>query len=353
MRQDRPTDQIQPVRHTAGGQSGGDRRVHMGNLGLVVASILLSGTTAVAGPDLQTMRAGETFHDCPDCPELVVVPAGSFTMGSSNVDTARDLEDAPHDVLHQITGLASVHMARESPEHSVSISLSFALGKYPVMRAEFAAFVRETGYSVPGECAVWKNHEFTYPPEAEWKNPGFPQTDRDPVVCVSWQDANAYITWLNKKLRRGSLASMDADGPYRLPSESEWEYAARAGTRTARWWGDSIGLSNADCDGCGSRWDKKQTAPAGSFHRNPFGLYDMLGNAWQWVEDCWNENYLGAVGDGSPWISGECEQRVIRGGGWSNEPWLLRSAERSHTSPDYTKRANYIGFRVARTLPRN
>lgn len=285
-----------------------------------------------------------TFRDCSACPEMVVVPAGSFLMGSSAEETARDLEDVvPNKEVH----FAQRFMASEHPQHPVSIERSFALGKYPVTRGEFAAFVRESGHSTEGGCTLWIDHAYPVRPEAGWQNPGCTQTDRDPVVCVSWQDARAYIAWLNGKAH-GRMPA-DGDGPYRLPSEAEWEYAARAGTRTARWWGDSIGTGNADCDGCGSQWDRQQPAPTASFPANAFGLSDMLGSAWEWNEDCWHQTYMEAPQDGSAWTTGKCELRVMRGGSWSSRPWVLRSSERTRENPE--DRMNSNGFRVARTLP--
>jgi formylglycine-generating enzyme required for sulfatase activity len=264
-------------------------------------------------------------------------------MGSSTEETTRDLESVPSEEIP----LARSSMAMEHPQHAVNIGRSFAVGKYPVTRGEFAVFVQETGYSIHGSCTLFANHTYKEQAEAGWQNPGFTQTDGDPVVCVNWLDARAYLTWLNGKLRGG--ASIKSDGPYRMPSEAQWEYAARAGTRTQRWWGNSIGAGNADCDGCGSQWDKKRTAPVGSFQISPFGLSDMLGNAWHWTEDCWNESYAGAPGDGSAWTTGKCELRTIRGGGWPNLAWILRSADRSRADPN--RRANYLGFRVAKAPP--
>jgi formylglycine-generating enzyme required for sulfatase activity len=185
-------------------------------------------------------------------------------------------------------------------------------------------------------------------PEAGWQAPGFTQTDRDPVVCVSWNDAQAYVAWLNRKLRE--LTPTANAGSYRLPSEAEWEYSARSGTQTVRWWGNAIGMGNADCQGCGSRWDDQQPSPVGSFHQNPFGLFDMLGSAWEWTEDCWHKDYVGAPADGSAWMAGEwCEQyHAMRGSSFSSRPWLLRPATRTFHSAD--RPTNYISFRVARTL---
>ena len=271
-------------------------------------SIALGGAVS-AGPDEKTPQPGLTFRDCSDCPEMVVIPAGRFLMGSSDEETARDVDA----VLPSIESkFAKEYMLHEHPRHQVNIDRPFALGKYRVTRGEFAAFVRETGYSTEGGCTLLIDDDYLMRPEAGWQNPG-------------------------------------CDGPYRLPSEAEWEYAARAGTETVRWWGDSIGSGNADCYGCGSPWDKQQPAPAGSFQANAFGLSDVLGSAWQWTEDCWNEAYAGSPQDGSAWRTGKCELRVMRGGDWSSRPWVLRSANRTRQKP--SGRNNSIGFRVAETLP--
>ena len=158
------------------------------------------------------------------------------------------------------------------------------------------------------------------------------------MIDVSWEDAQVYLRWLSQR----------AGQAYRLPSEAEWEYAARAGTTAARWWGSEIGRGNANCDGCGSQWDNRQTAPVGSFRPNGFGLYDMLGNAWQWVADCWNDNLNGRPTDERAWLAGSCNLRGLRGGSWNNNPWLVRSGHRDWEYSGY--RFNSTGFRVARTL---
>jgi formylglycine-generating enzyme required for sulfatase activity len=158
------------------------------------------------------------------------------------------------------------------------------------------------------------------------------------VINVSWNDAKEYAAWLAKKTGKS----------YRLLSEAEWEYAARAGTATKYYWGDDIGEGNANCIGCGSQWDSKQTVPVGSFKPNALGLYDMAGNVWQWVEDCWYDNYNGAPKDGSPAIEISGCRRVLRGGSWLNVPQLLRAARRDMYNSGI--RFAIIGFRVARTL---
>ncbi|HEY4266224.1 MAG TPA: SUMF1/EgtB/PvdO family nonheme iron enzyme, partial [Micropepsaceae bacterium] len=193
-----------------------------------------------------------------------------------------------------------------------------------------------------------------------WRSPGhgqaFPPYSVEPphwpAVCLDWNDAKTYVVWLNGKAMAARPTLVDA--PYRLPSEAEWEYAARAGTVTARWWGDAVGSGHANCNGCGSKFDYHVLADVDSFPPNPFGLYGMLGNAWEWTEDCWHESYAGAPADGSAWTLGaDCIKHVVRGGSWDNVPVFVRAATRSGSAPnggefDYSSLA---GFRVARTLP--
>ena len=241
-------------------------------------------------------QPGYKFRDCPECPEMVVVPAGRFQMGS----TSGDFD--------------------ELPVHRVTIERPFAVGVYEVTFAEWDACVSAGG------CGGSR------PSGRGWGR------GKRPVLNVSWNDAKAYVRWL----------SGETGEAYRLLSESEWEYVARAGTTTEYWWGNDIGRSRASCNGCGSRWDHKQTAPVGSFSPNPFGLYDVHGNVWEWVEDCWNGIYAGAPRDGSAWESGNCGRRVLRGGSWYNNPRYLRSAIRNWYTTG--NRNNNAGFRVARTL---
>ena len=313
-------------------------------LTVFVAALATALDVAIGlGAEGQGLQAGQIFRDCSDCPEMVVIPQGSFLMGSSVEDTKRVLDAFPF----YETAADRRALLYEQPQHSVTIPQAFGMGKHPVTRAEFAVFVRESGYLISGGCTLYINHRYPDRADAGWMNPGFLQTDRDPVVCVNWNDAQAYVTWLNSKL--GGQTPAASRGRYRLPSEAEWEYAARAGTQTLRWWGDSIGSGNAVCDGCGSRWDSKQTAPVDSFPLNTFGLSNMLGNAWEWAEDCWNQNYEGAPVDGSAWTTGKsCSVRVQRGGGFFSLPWVLRSAKRINPNADW--RENFVGFRVAKTL---
>jgi formylglycine-generating enzyme required for sulfatase activity len=304
---------------------------------------------------------------------MAVIPAGTFLMGSLSADTERDfaaVRPTPEGIMSKWLSLgfteaamATKFMAREHPQHSVTIPRSFALGKFPVTTGEFAAFIQETKRRTAA-CFIQFRKGADYS-GAGWQHPGFASTDRDPVVCVNWYDAQAYVQWLNKKVAGGT--TKDVQGPYRLPSEAEWEYAARAGTRSARWWGDAVGVNNAKCDGCQAPCvqvdlpnvphtyapppcaaDKRRTSPVGSFPGNPFGLYDLPGNVWQLTDDCWNETYEGAPTDGGPWVSGNCNRRPIRGGGWVNAPWVLRSATR--TDATINSAVNSSGFRVAKTL---
>ena len=282
----------------------------------------------------QPLAPGQGFRECAECPEMKIIPTGHFTMGSSD-------EEKHWAASH---GAKAEWVADESPQHRVALPV-FALGKYDVTRAEYAAFVRETGHPAGDGCYETGNPGSPKRADASWRNPGFPQTDRDPVTCVSWQDAQAYVSWLNSKVRRPG--STPGDGPYRLPSESEWEYAARAGSTTRFWWGDDDGAA------AGNAWYKDNAAarthPVGEKAANAFGLYDMVGNVWQWTQDCYAESYAHAPADGSAAETGGTCLRVDRGGSWFYPAWLLRSATRERNPAGY--RDTVMGFRVARTLP--
>ena len=207
----------------------------------------------------------------------------------------------------------------EGPVHRVHIAASFAVGVYEVTFEEWDACRRGGG------CT----HN---PADYGWGR------GKRPVIEVSWEDAREYVAWLSRKTGER----------YRLPSESEWEYVARSGTETRYYWGDAVGRNQANCDGCGSRWDDERTAPVGSLSANAYGLHDVHGNVWEWVEDCWNEGYTGAPSNGSAWASGDCSRRVLRGGSWLLNPRFLRSAIRNRYPSGY--RNVSVGFRVARTL---
>ena len=277
----------------------------------LAALVLFAGLTLWhGGASAQTQEIGRPFQDCDVCPEMVVVPPGSFVMGSPESEHG--------------------HQTDEGPLRHVTIGRAFAIGKYEVTLDEFTAFIRDTGYSKAGRCAASGG--------GPWRNPGFRQSGRHPVTCIRWPDAGAYARWLSRKT--GQV--------YRLPSESEWEYAARAGTETARYWGDRKGRGNAVCENCGSKWDHRRTAPVGSFAPNAYGLYDMLGNTWEWVEDCYASSYAGAPRDGGPRIEGDCRNRVMRGGSWESNAGRLRAANRNDHTIDEID--NDFGFRVVREV---
>jgi len=296
-----------------------------------IGILLLCGMWVVSNPAGAGEQPNREFQECSDCPQMVAIPGGQFKMGSPAAEPGR--------------------FDSEGPQHLVSVR-AFALGEYDVTTEQFLTFLRESGYQPP-PCDPILGLGWRTTVRGLAYAPGESDPPLEPASCLNWNDAQAYITWLNGKVRSLPSAAKYHAGPYRLPSEAEWEYAARAGTTTARWWGEAIGKDKANCDGCGSRWDNKLIAPVGSFGINPFGLHDILGNIWQWVEDCWHENYVGAPTDGGAWLGGDCTKRVMRGGSWSNTPVFVRSAARSRGNAaggdfDYS---SYAGFRVARTLP--
>ena len=253
--------------------------------------IVLAGAAAGQEP-------GETFADALESggqgPEMVVVPAGSFEMGCVSGEECYD---------------------DELPVHTVTISQAFAVARYEITFEDYG--------------------RFTSPNEVNDEGWG---RGRRPVVNVSWNDAKEYVAWLSSQTGQA----------YRLLSEAEWEYVARAGSTRQFTWGSHIGEENANCGGCATEWDFFQTAPAGSFAPNAFGLHDVHGNVWEWVEDCWNENYEGAPSDGSAWLSGDCSRRILRGGSYDDFHYDLRSAVRFTNAPG--ERTKSLGFRVARTL---
>ena len=250
-------------------------------------------------------RPGKVFRDIEAlwCPELVVIPAGSFIMGSPDDEPGRDSD--------------------EGPQHEVTFAQPFALARYPVTFEEYDHFCAET--------------ERNKPLDQGWGR------GRRPAISVSWEDATAYIEWLSKQAGQG----------YRLPSEAEWEYACRAGTITPFWTGATISTEQANYDGnysygSGPKADyRRSTTPVDAFEANPWGLHDMHGNVWEWVEDCWHDSCKGAPKDGSAWTTGDFTPRVRRGGGWGSYPSQLRSAFRDWSHTDF--RRSFVGFRIART----
>ena len=292
---------------SAGGPARRSSLAHGGSRYAALAKLRLG--------ELQPWVAGQFFSDALKSggrgPEMVVVPAGAFRKGCLTSDHCR---------------------GDELPAHEVRIGRPFALGRYEVTFAEWDACVSAGG------CRGYRPGDY-----------GWGRDDR-PVVEVSWEDARSYVQWLSR----------ETGARYRLPSEAEWEYAARAGTMTKYHFGNDeselcrygnhadsstdYDLRNQSCsDGFG-----KETAPAGSFGANAFGLHDMHGNVWEWAEECWNGSYAGALADGSAWLSGDCGERVLRGGAWVNTPSTLRAALRVRNATAF--RAYSFGFRVARML---
>lgn len=290
-----------------------------------------------------TNPPGGILRDCPACPAMVVVPAGTFVLGTSS-----DAREFDRD-------------RGESPPLSVRLSRPFAIGQYEVTVAEFRAFVTATQYTPAGDCRIASGGAWVRLPDRGWQDPGFgtPQADNEPVVCVSWDDAKAYVDWLSKQTGK----------TYRLPSETEWEYAARGGTASARYFGDSAedDVLSVACD-YANVYDasavtelaflypnarcsdgRTYTAPVGSFKSNAFDLYDVIGNAREWLQDCYTASYEGRPADGRAWEwAGGCELRGVRGGSWATRPAESRSAARGAEAQGL--RQSDLGFRVARDL---
>ena len=289
---------------------------------------------------------GQAFRDCFECPEMVPIPAGSFTMGVFPGEE---------------TNIPPDRRGWASPRHDVQLASSFAVGKYEVTVQEYSRFVDETRRPTPDGCYILQSIFFRelnrragvyiLLPGFSWRQPGYPQAFRHPVACVSWTEAEAYTAWL----------SMKTGKQYRLPSEAEWEYAARAGTTAPRFWQNSEascayanvadktlesfipGGVTANCrDGY---W---HTAPVGLYLPNAFGLYDTMGNVWEWTADCWNPSYDGAPSNGLPWRSGDCGKHIMRGGAYNMGPGGARLGYRAGDVAGL--RVFDGGFRVARNM---
>lgn len=274
----------------------------------------------------------KTIRDCSNCPAMVIIPAGDFFMGSSAAETG--------------------HSKNENPVHHVYIG-SFALSRTEITRGQYSQFVKETGYNSRDQC--WTIDGGKYQERsANWGKISYAQNNSHPVVCISWNDATAYTKWLSHKTGKS----------YRLPTESEWEYAARGKTTTARYWGESpdnacqyanvADKTAQELIKPARTWQVHKcedgfayTAPAGSFKANPFGLHDMLGNVWEWVEDSYHDNYQGAPDDGSAW-QGNNKKHAIRGGSWYDAPRFVRAADRDKAATN--RRYDTFGFRIARNL---
>jgi formylglycine-generating enzyme required for sulfatase activity len=286
------------------------------------------GTSRTPEP---AVAPGKVFRDCGDCPELVAIPAGTFSMGAQPGD--------------------NVDRAEERPAHQVTIAKSFALMTKEVTRDQYAAFVKATNREIGAGCQLSDGGDGKWQDTASFLDPGIAQQGNHPVVCVGDDDAADYAAWLSDKTGKH----------YRLPTEAEWEYAARAGKKMSWPWGNADSAANCksfnamDASGhknyptneamsCDDTF--AATAPVGSFPPNAFGLYDMLGNVWEMTSDCWHENYKGAPADGSSWEEDGCRERVRRGGAWLENVWDNRYFTR--WSADSGARDNTLGFRLAR-----
>jgi len=287
---------------------------------------------------------GRRFQDCDDCPLMVVVPPGSYMMGTPASARRRERD--------------------EGPQHIVTLEYPMAVGIYEVTLAEYRRFVASTSHSARTMCWRWDGKWSRY--SGTWSSPGYRQTDRDPVVCVSWEDATEYVRWLSR----------ETGEQYRLLSEAEWEYVARGGTNTTTYWGEESAEAYMADESAESQcryangadrtlrnkdrhqdweWDftfcddgYHRTAPVGTYKENGYGLHDVLGNVWEWTQDCKSENYEGVPSDGSAWQREGCDRRAIRGGSWSDAPDDLRSGNRGWANADH--RDYTLGFRVARII---
>ncbi|MDP2805858.1 MAG: SUMF1/EgtB/PvdO family nonheme iron enzyme [Gallionellaceae bacterium] len=270
------------------------------------ASTVANIAPAVAAQPKKETQTENTFSDCADCPEMVIIPDGSFTMGSNSGDD------------------------NEKPVRQILISKKFSLSKTEITRRQFAVFVNETGYSTGEKCNVIVDGKWELRNGVNWKNLGYLQDDNHPVACINWNDAQAFTEWLSSKTGK----------QYRLPSEAEWEYACGAGEQSKYCGSDDV---------ASVAWNNvAKTYPVATKLPNAFGLYDMSGNVCEFVEDGFHPNYEGApTNDGSAWI-GDGLSQVVRGGSWINNSNFVRSTIRSWSAPNF--RTNIFGFRVANTL---
>jgi formylglycine-generating enzyme required for sulfatase activity len=320
------------------------RKLYMA-LAALTACLGLTNSLSAAKP---AQGPAATFHDCRNCPEMKNLPAGNFMMGTSAEDEIR-------------SGMPKPQAGKAEPVHQVTFARGFAMAIYPVTISQFSTFVLESGYKTSPSCVSqhMSDGHFIYEDTlgATWRNPGFPVGDNFPVVCVSGEDAEAYAAWLSKKTGHH----------YAVPNEAQYEYALRAGTTTAYFWGQERDARACDYSNqpdldqaaamagapsgpqyrfqChdGYAW----TSPVGHYKPNPWGLYDMQGNIWEWTADCLNNNYVGAPTDGSTWRTGDCDGRMSRGGSYGNAAMSSYAAIRAPRHVGYV--GHSWGFRVVRT----
>ncbi len=317
----------------------------------ICCAVLIASLVAGIANAADSAKPGSTFKDCATCPEMVVIPPGSFIMGSTAEETTTE-------------GTPDRDAVNEKPQHKVNIAYRFAVMKFEVTRKDFATFVAATKRTMAEGCKIWDTEANAWgimDADANWKNPGFAQADNHPVVCVQWADALAFAEWMSEKTGQH----------YRLLSDAEFEWILRGlpsgqATQTVRWWGD--GRAQA-CDYANvSDFTKAATlklppdptttfqcndgyaytAPVGSFKPNPLGVYDIFGNAWEWVQDCFARSYVGGPDNGSAREEGDCSERVIRGGAWHADPWYIRSAKHDWAPPELNTAR--VGMRLARDV---
>ena len=328
--------------------TGLGRRLGLTVLGVVLLAAIFWYVYLRDRPlDVANLKPGDVFKECKECPEMIVIPSGTFVMGGD--------PDASGPWRREVL-----------PPHRVTIAQPFAIGKYEVTVGEFTTFVKQTNHKMT-PCTYFNQEKFEYVADggADWSNPRFPQGERHPVVCVGRSDALAYANWLNQ-----ILVGKGGSAVYRLPSEAEWEYAARAGTQGATYWAPEQAASDREACGHANLLDESgipsaigvrfpcddgrmYTAPVDDpeFKPNPFGLHHVIGNAEEWVEDCWHESYDGAPADGRAWSRGACARGVLRGAGFQ---WGMQNVVGSHTRGwrIASSTSIQVGFRVARTLAR-
>lgn len=270
------------------------------------------------------LRVGDRFRECETCPEMVVMPRADFVMGSSPGQPG--------------------HEPDEAPTRKVTFATRIAVARHAVSLGEYETFVALTGYRPGTGCRIFEAGQWSERGDLSFRNPGFSQGPDHPVVCVNWSDAKAFTDWMTARM----------NATYRLPSEAEREYFARAGSTTAFSWGNDVDPGKASYDwsavfgGSARAEPRRGTFAVNAFQPNAWGLFQVHGNVSEWVEDCWNDSYRGAPTDGSAWIAGDCKRRVLRGGSWGYAPKDIRSAYREGAT--LTNRNFNFGFRVVREL---
>jgi formylglycine-generating enzyme required for sulfatase activity len=302
----------------------------------VLAQSCANGTAhpASSGTTVQAPSSATHGADCAECPVMVKISPGSFQMGSAGNEAGSN--------------------SNESPMHEVSIRYAFEVSRYPVTRGEWKRYLTDTHRSGSSNCYGYdqSTRSTGHDPRYSWNNPGFVQEDSHPVVCVTWDEVQEYIVWLNRRTA----------GHYRLLSEAEYEFVQRAGSRTTWPWGRTGDAQCSQANGADATLKHgagqtswiyapcsdgfEFTSPVDHFPANPWGLHDISGNVKSWVADCWHDGYDGAPTNGSVWQGGDCTHHVNRGGDWDDEPGWMHSAQRS--SDDDAD--SYVGFRLARTL---